>query len=100
MARKGQKFKTYSFEIKKKAVEMRLQGIPKAKVAEELGIQDISRLKVWMRKYRKEGFSGLVDRRGRRKEYKEDLERRLKWLEMENEVLKKWFEILTREGKR
>ena len=99
MARKGQKFKTYSFELKKKAVEMRLQGIPKAKVAEELGIQDISRLKVWMRKYRKEGFSGLVDRRGRRKEYK-DLERRLKWLEMENEVLKKWFEILTREGKR
>jgi transposase len=100
MARKGQKFKTYSFELKKKAVEMRLQGIPKAKVAEELGIQDISRLKVWMRKYRKEGFSGLVDRRGRRKEHKEDLERRLKWLEMENEVLKKWFEILTREGKR
>jgi transposase len=100
MAKKGQTFKTYRFELKKKAVEMRLQGIPKAKVAEELGIQDISRLKVWMRKYRKEGFSGLVDRRGRRKEYKEDLERRLKWLEMENEVLKKWFEILTREGKR
>ena len=100
MAKKEQKFKTYSFELKKKAVEMRLQGIPKAKVAEELGIQDISRLKVWMRKYRKEGFSGLVDRRGRRIEYKEDLERRLKWLEMENEVLKKWFEILTREGKR
>jgi transposase len=100
MAKKGQTFKTYSFVLKKKAVEMRLQGIPKAKVAEELGIQDISRLKVWMRKYRKEGFSGLVDRRGRRKEYKEDLERRLKWLEMENEVLKKWFEILTREGKR
>jgi transposase len=99
MAKKGQTFKTYSFELKK-AVEMRLQGIPKAKVAEELGIQDISRLKVWMRKYRKEGFSGLVDRRGRRKEYKEDLERRLKWLEVENEVLKKWFEILTREGKR
>jgi transposase len=88
MAKKGQTFKTYSFELKKKAVEMRLQGIPKAKVAEELGIQDISRLKVWMRKYRKEGFAGLVDRRGRRKEYK-DLERRLKWLEMENEILKK-----------
>jgi transposase len=47
MAKKEQKFKTYSFELKKKAVEMRLQGIPKAKVAEELGIQDISRLKVW-----------------------------------------------------
>jgi len=50
VARKGQKFKTYSFELKKKAVEMRLQGIPKAKIAEELGIQDVGRLKIWMRK--------------------------------------------------
>jgi len=46
VARKGQKFKTYSFELKKKAVEMRLQGIPKAKIAEELGIQDVGRLKI------------------------------------------------------
>jgi transposase len=43
MAKKDQKFKTYSFELKKKAVEMRLQGIPKAKVTEEL---DVGRLKV------------------------------------------------------
>jgi hypothetical protein len=34
MVKKGQEFKTYSFEFIKKAVEMRLQGISKAEVAE------------------------------------------------------------------
>jgi transposase len=99
MARKGQKFKTYSFELKKKAVEMRLQGIPKAQVAEELGIQDVGRLKVGMKKYREQGDFGLMEHRGRRKEYK-DLEREVKRLRLENDVLKKWLEILAREGKR
>ena len=98
MARKGQKFKTYSFELKKMAVEMRLQGIPKAKIAEELGIQDVGRLKIWMRKYREQGDFGLMEHRGRRKEYK-DLEREVKRLRLENDVLKKWLEILAREGK-
>jgi transposase-like protein len=98
MAKKGQKFKTYSFELKKKAVEMRLQGIPKAKVAEELGIQDVGRLKVWMRKFREEGDFGLMERRGRRQEYK-DQDRLVRRLKLENDVLKKWLEILAREGK-
>ena len=89
---------TYSFELKKKAVEMRLQGIPKAKIAEELGIQDVGRLKIWMRKYREQGDFGLMEHRGRRKEYK-DLEREVKRLRLENDVLKKWLEILAREGK-
>jgi transposase-like protein len=98
MAKKGQKFKTYSFELKKKAVEMRLQGIPKAKVAEELGIQDVGRLKVWMRKFREEEDFGLMERRGRRQEYK-DQDRLVRRLKLENDVLKKWLEILAREGK-
>src|SRR5690606_38523733 len=98
VARKGQKFKTYSFELKKKAVEMRLQGIPTAKIAEELGIQDVGRLKIWMRKYREQGDFGLMEHRGRRKEYK-DLERGVKRLRPENDVLKKWLEILARGGK-
>lgn len=78
---------------------MRLQGIPKSKVAEELGIQDVNLLKVWMRKFREKGDFGLMDQRGRRKEYK-DLEREVKRLRLENDVLKKWLEILAREGKR
>ncbi|MEK4247996.1 helix-turn-helix domain-containing protein [Paenibacillus sp. FSL W7-1287] len=92
MAKKGQKFVTYSFETKKKAIEMRLQGMTKAKVAEELGIVDIDRLKVWMRRYNQMGEFGLMDTRGRRKEYVDD-NRYVRRLEMENAVLKKWLEI-------
>jgi transposase len=98
MAKKGQKFKTYSFELKKKAIEMKLRGIPHAKIAEELGIQDVGRLKIWMKKYREQGDFGLMEHRGRRKEYK-DLEREVKRLRMENDVLKKWLEILAKEEK-
>ncbi|WP_028551828.1 helix-turn-helix domain-containing protein, partial [Paenibacillus sp. UNC451MF] len=69
MAKKGQKLTTYSFEIRKKAIEMRLQGMTKAKVAEELGIADVGRLKVWMRRYKQMGEFGLLDTRGKRKGY-------------------------------
>lgn len=63
MAKKGQTFHHYSFETKKKAVAMRLEGMTKKEVASALQISDIGRLKVWMRKYREFGEEGLVDRR-------------------------------------
>ncbi|MGE7823043.1 helix-turn-helix domain-containing protein [Paenibacillus sp. NPDC093718] len=65
MAKKGQIFHHYSFETKKKAVTMRLEGMTKKEVASALQISDIGRLKVWMRKYRELGEEGLVDRRRR-----------------------------------
>jgi transposase len=65
MAKKGQIFHHYSFETKKKAVAMRLEGMTKKEVASALQISDIGRLKVWMRKYRELGEEGLVDRRRR-----------------------------------
>lgn len=92
MAKKGQKLKTYSFEIKKKAIEMRLQGMTKEKVAEALEIVDVDRLKVWMRRYKQMGEFGLMDTRGKRKEYM-DADRYVKRLELENAVLKKWLAI-------
>jgi len=98
LARKGQTFQTYSYELKKKAIEMRLQGMTKKQVAEKLGIEDLGRLKVWMSKYRDKGDFGLMDHRGRRKDYI-DQDRYVKRLELENDVLKKWLEILKREGR-
>lgn len=92
MAKKGQKFITYSFELKKKAIELRLQGMTKQKVAEVLGIVDIDRLKVWMRQYKQMGDFGLVDHRGKRKQYIDE-NRYVRRLEMENAVLKKWLAI-------
>ncbi|WP_150106459.1 helix-turn-helix domain-containing protein [Paenibacillus sp. JDR-2] len=92
MAKKGQKFQTYSFETKKKAIEMRLQGITVVKIAEELGIVDVGRVKTWMRRYKQTGEFGLSDTRGKRKEYVDE-NRYVKRLEMENAVLKKWLAI-------
>ncbi|WP_246246330.1 helix-turn-helix domain-containing protein [Paenibacillus lemnae] len=63
MAKKGQTFQYYSFDIKKKAVAMRLDGMTKKEVAALLQISDIGRLKIWMRKYREMGEAGLIDRR-------------------------------------
>lgn len=92
MAKKGQKLVTYSFEIKKKAIEMRLQGTTIKKVAEELGIVDIGRLKVWMRRYKQMGDFGLMDHRGKREQYSNE-DRYIRRLEMENAILKKWLAI-------
>ncbi|TKI54557.1 helix-turn-helix domain-containing protein [Brevibacillus antibioticus] len=96
MAKKGQKFQSFSYALKKKAIEMRLQGMTKQQVADELGIVDVQRLKVWMRQFRLYGDFGLMDHRGRRKEYV-DKDRYLKLLEMENAVLKKWLKITKKE---
>ncbi|WP_244903479.1 helix-turn-helix domain-containing protein [Paenibacillus aquistagni] len=71
---------------------MRLEGMTKKKVAEELGIADIGRLKVWMRRYNQMGDFGLMDHRGKRERYIDE-NRYIKRLEMENAVLKKWFAI-------
>ncbi|WP_405080756.1 transposase [Paenibacillus chitinolyticus] len=90
--KKGQKLQTYSFETKKQAIEMRLQGMTKQKVAELLGIADVGRLKVWMRRYNQMGDFWLMDGRGKPEEYS-DANRYVKRLEMENAVLKKWLAI-------
>ncbi|WP_040953173.1 helix-turn-helix domain-containing protein [Gorillibacterium massiliense] len=92
MDKKGQKHGTYSFETKKKAIEMRLQGMTKQKVAEALGIEDIGRLKIWMRRFKQMGDYGLMDHRGKRKKYIDE-DRYVKRLELENAVLKKWLAI-------
>jgi hypothetical protein len=40
-------------EIKMKAIEMRLTGVPVREVMEQLGIRNVTQLKVWMTCYRK-----------------------------------------------
>ncbi|TVX93077.1 helix-turn-helix domain-containing protein [Paenibacillus agilis] len=67
----------------------------KEKVARELGIADVGRLKVWMRRYNQMGDSGLTDTRGKRKEYIDE-NRYVKRLEMENAVLKSGWPLRKR----
>lgn len=47
---------------------MRMDGMTKKQVAKELGIYDLNRLKIWMRKYKAQGELGLIDHRGRRED--------------------------------
>lgn len=99
MATKGQKLKTYSQELKLKAINMKLEGMTKRQISEELGIEDHDRVKVWMRKYKQFGEYGLMDNRGRRESYKDE-DRHLQKLTRENEMLKKCLEIWIKEVQR
>lgn len=93
MAIKGQKFKTYSEEVKQEAIRLHtVEGWTYRKISEHLGIYDPGRMKRWMRKYREQGEFGLLDQRGRRKEYV-DQDRYVQHLKRENELLKKCLVI-------
>ncbi|MEC0373692.1 transposase [Paenibacillus chibensis] len=99
MAIKGQKFKTYSEELKMEAIRLHVEEKwTYRQINDHLGIQDRGRMKRWMHKYREKGEFGLLDQRGRRKEYL-DQERYVQQLKRENAMLKKCLEIWMREGK-
>jgi transposase len=97
MAIKGQKFKSYSEEIKVEAIRLHMEeGWTYRKITEHYGIQDKDRIKKWMRKYKQLGEYGLMDQRGRPKEYI-DQDKQMKQLKRENTMLKKCLEIWMRE---
>ncbi|KAF0815488.1 MULTISPECIES: helix-turn-helix domain-containing protein [Cytobacillus] len=98
MAKKGQRLQSYSLEIKAEAIQLKEEGFSAQQVADKLNIPSRNTVKTWWRKYQKEGQAFYLDNRGRRKEYT-DQERYIRKLEMENSVLKKFQEILMREGR-
>ncbi|MFK4171132.1 helix-turn-helix domain-containing protein [Paenibacillus lautus] len=97
MAKKGQKYKSYSDEVKKEAIRLHVEE--KWTYRRNNGhfeIQDKDRVKKWMRKYRELGEFGLLDQRGRREEHL-DQDRYVQKLKRENEMLKKCLEIWMKE---
>ncbi|UNK16410.1 helix-turn-helix domain-containing protein [Paenibacillus sp. N3/727] len=98
-AKKGQKFKHYPESLKIEAVRLFIEeGWCYRKIAEHLEIQDKDRVRVWVRKYRAEGQAAFEDRRGDPHRTEIEQERELRRLQMEVDVLKKWLQILNREG--
>ncbi|WP_341281278.1 helix-turn-helix domain-containing protein [Paenibacillus sp. FSL H8-0537] len=94
---KGQKFKRYTHELRLEAIRLHVvEGWTYRQIINHLGIADVCRMKVWMRKYRKQGEFGLLDRRGRQEEYIDE-NRHIQSLKRENEMLKKGLEIWMRE---
>ncbi|MFJ2043905.1 helix-turn-helix domain-containing protein [Paenibacillus taichungensis] len=65
------------------------------RIMEHLVIPDRNRLKVWMKKYKKSGESGLMNKRGRREEYS-DQDRYVHKLKQEIQMLKKCLKSVCR----
>ncbi|MGM0839063.1 MAG: helix-turn-helix domain-containing protein [Bacillota bacterium] len=99
MAKKGQRFNTYCLETKAEAIRLKEEGFSFQQVADKLNIPSRDTVVTWWRKYQKEGQAFHLDNRGRRKEYT-DQDRYVKKLELENAVLKKFQELLMKEGNR
>ena len=90
--------KAYSQADKVEAVRLVLdEGLPKPQVMERLGIKSKSALERWVREYREGGADALAPKpKGRRPKQapvyasrEEELEARIRELELENEILKR-----------
>jgi len=98
--------KTYSKEFKLQAVKMKIdQGYSYEAIVQATGI-DRSMIKRWVKNYQAIGEAGLEERRGqmsvgrprvRPMTEEDELAKRIRRLEMENEVLKKLLELQGRE---
>ncbi|MEJ5257225.1 MAG: transposase [Fervidobacterium sp.] len=84
MAKKGQKFKKYSTELKQEVIRLYLEEhLPKNTIASLLGI-DEGRVRLWIRNYLTHG--SVEQKKGRPK--KGEHEKELKRLRAENAYLK------------
>ncbi|USK76644.1 transposase [Peribacillus frigoritolerans] len=92
--------KTYDRSFKKKAVDMYLkEGMGYKRIAKELDI-DHTMVRQWVKHYRAEGMQGLEEKRGKAKgpgigrpRTRPDPEVKIKRLEAENELLKKFLKM-------
>ena len=91
------KNKSYSPELKLDAVTRVLAGESVKTVAKLLELVDPDYIYVWIEQYKTYGEVGL--KRKKRKRPVGDQEAVIKELEMENEILKKYLQILNKEGK-
>lgn len=93
----NRKSKSYSFELKLNAVNRVQAGESVKIVAKQLDIVDPDYIYVWIKKYETYGEVGL--KRKKRNSLMDDKDK-IKELEMENEILKKYLQILKREEKK
>lgn len=95
MAKKGQKFNEYTTQEKQKIVNSIVKGKKSYReISEEKNIP-MGTLAGWVRQYRLNG-NMKSKKRGRPKKEKSDKER-IKELELENEILKKFQTFLNRQ---
>lgn len=87
---------SYPFELKLKAIEMRLEGVPVREVMEQLGIRNKTQLKVWMKWYREGDVHRLEQPVGKQYSYGKGPEHssELEKLQAENRFLKQQLDLL------
>lgn len=93
---------SYPVEVKQKAVQMRLAGVPMKEIMQELNIKNKTQVQTWVR-WHKTGdthrFEQPVGKQysyGKGPEYSSELERlraENRYLSQQNEVLKKYNEL-------
>lgn len=94
----NRKNKSYSFELKLDAVKRVIAGESVKIVASQLGVVDPDYIYIWIEKYETYGEVGL--KRKKRKQLQLDKDQIIQELEMENEILKKYLQILNKEEKK
>lgn len=90
--------KSYSFELKLDAVQRVLAGESVINVAKKLEVTDPDYIYKWIEKYNIYGEVGL--KRKLRNHPQLDKDYVIQELEMENEILKKYLQILHKGGKK
>ncbi len=93
---------SYPVEVKQKAVEMRLAGVPMKEILQELNIKNKTQVQTWVRWYKAgdaHRFEQPVGKQysyGKGPEYSSELEKlqaENRYLRQQNEVLKKYNEL-------
>ncbi len=97
MSTKKRSNKKYSPELKLEAVKRAMAGESVLVIAADYGMPDPDYIYVWIDKYKAFGEVGL--KRKRRKQPQMDKDQLIQELEMENEILKKYLQILNKEEK-
>jgi transposase len=98
MSTKRRTYKSYSPELKLEAVKRALLGESVKVIAHHLDITDPDYIYKWIDQYEMYGEVGL--NRKRRNHPQLDKDAIIRELEMENEILKKYLQILKKEEKR
>ena len=105
MAKKGQKFRTFLPEFKIQVVEEYLSGMSGGvdAITKKYDLKTNDRICSWLKIYQNEGPEGLmINKRGKHKKGKRipfnldemSLEQQVKYLKMENDILKKLKALL------
>jgi len=87
---------SYPVEVKMKAIEMRLAGVPVKEVMAELNIRNYTQLKTWMRWYKNGELHRLEQPVGKQYTFGKgpEYENETAKLQMENRYLKQQVEVL------